>query len=137
METLKTLLNDEDVRGAVRCADGSLCLFRKKGVADLFQLLHDNPGALRGAVVCDRVVGCGAAWLMIKGQIREVFASLMSQPAYKLLRRYGIITSCDQLAPAILNHAGNDTCPVEILTAEANDPDTAYELIDGFINNKN
>ena len=134
MTELKEMLRREDVRGVVRSADGRLREFRRQGVIDLFQLLSDEPAFLQGASMADRVVGRGAALLMAKGGVKEVFAFVLSQPAFDVLRQAGITISYDTLQPNIINRTGTDICPVEKLTADTTDPDEAFRLIGNFLN---
>ena len=96
MTELKEMLRREDVRGVVRSADGRLREFRRQGVIDLFQLLSDEPAFLQGASMADRVVGRGAALLMVKGGVKEVFTFVLSQPALNVLRQAGITTPCSR-----------------------------------------
>ena len=46
--------------------------FTQRGVADLYDLLTQEPDFLKGASIADKVVGKGAAALMILGGIREL-----------------------------------------------------------------
>lgn len=133
MESLKTLLNNSDVRGVVRSADGHLHLFHQRGVTDLFKMLQETPEQLKDASVCDRVIGKGAAWLMVKAGVKEAFALVMSEPALNVLTHYGVNASYNHLTPSIINHAGTGICPVEKLTASASNPDEAFQLIKHFI----
>ena len=137
MTELKEMLRREDVRGVVRSADGRLREFRRQGVIDLFQLLSDEPAFLQGASMADRVVGRGAALLMVKGGVKEVFAFVLSQPALDVLRQAGITISYDTLQPNIINRTGTDICPVEKLTADTTNPDEAFRLIGNFLNGTN
>ena len=137
MTELKEMLRREDVRGVVRSADGRLREFRRKGVIDLFQLLSDEPAFLQGASMADRVVGRGAALLMVKGGVKEVFAFVLSQPALDVLRQAGITVTYDTLQPNIINRTGTDICPVEKLTADTTNPDEAFRLIGNFLNGTN
>ena len=134
MTELKEMLRREDVRGVVRSASGRLREFRRQGVIDLFQLLSDEPAFLQGASMADRVVGRGAALLMVKGGVKEVFAFVLSQPALDVLRQAGITISYDTLQPNIINRTGTDICPVEKLTADTTNPDEAFRLIGNFLN---
>ena len=134
MKELKEMLRREDVRGVVRSASGRLREFRRKGVIDLFQLLSDEPAFLQGASMADRVVGRGAALLMVKGGVKEVFTFVLSQPALDVLRQAGITISYDTLQPNIINRTGTDICPVEKLTADTTNPDEAFRLIGNFLN---
>lgn len=53
-------------------------IFRERGVADLFRLLHEEPQLLRGAFIADKVVGKGAAALMVLGGVEGLFADVVS-----------------------------------------------------------
>ena len=134
MTELKEMLKREDVRGVVRSADGRLKEFRRQGVADLFQLLTSEPAFLQGATMADRVVGRGAALLMVKGGVKEVFTFVLSQPALDVFRQAGITVTYDTLQPNIINRTGTDICPVEKLTADTADPDEAFRRIGEFLN---
>lgn len=133
MVQLKTLLNDENVRGVVRSADGNIKLFHNKGIIDLFTLLTDNPTFLQNAVIADRVIGRGAALLLIKGAVKKVFAYIMSEPAAEVLRQAKIEVEYIKLQPYIINRSGDGICPVEQLTINITNPDEAYQLIKNFL----
>lgn len=133
MEELKKRLEREDVRGVVRAANGEIREFHRQGVIDLFTLLTEEPQMLLGAQIADRVIGRGAALLMVKGRVQEVFAYVISKQALDILQQAGIPTTYATLQPHIINRAGTDICPVEKLTASTDDPDEAYELIKEFL----
>ena len=133
MEELKKRLEREDVRGVVRTANGEIREFHRQGVIDLFTLLTKEPQMLLGAQIADRVIGRGAALLMVKGRVQEVFAYVISKQALDILQQAGIPTTYATLQLYIINRAGTDICPVEKLTASTDDPDEAYELIKEFL----
>lgn len=131
------VLVDEGCRGVVRSVQGELRTFSRRGVADLFNLVADEPDFLRGASVADRVIGRGAALLLVKGGAREVYAQVISFGALEVLRSVGIETSFDKEVPNIINRTGTDICPVEKLTASTSSPDEAYERIKQFLDSMN
>lgn len=133
MDKLRQYLHNADSRGALRTVTGEVRLFRRRGVADLVALLETEPQLLRGGVVADKIVGRGAAFLFIKGGVREVYAEVLSRDALALLQKAGITTDYTLLTPYILNRAGNDLCPVEKLTANIASADKAYDAIKRFI----
>lgn len=133
MEELKKHLEREDVRGVVRAANGEIREFHRQGVIDLFTLLTKEPQMLLGAQIADRVIGRGAALLMVKGRVQDVFANVISKQALDILQQAGIPTTYSTLQPHIINRTGTDICPVEKLTASTDDPDEAYELIKEFL----
>ena len=134
---LINVLVDEGCRGVVRSVQGELRTFSRRGVADLFSLVADEPDFLRGASVADRVIGRGAALLLVKGGAREVYAQVISSGALEVLRSVGIETSFDKEVPNIINRTGTDICPVEKLTASTSSPAEAYERIKQFLDSMN
>ena len=131
------VLVDEGCRGVVRSVQGELRTFSRRGVADLFNLVADESDFLRGASVADRVIGRGAALLLVKGGAREVYAQVISSGALEVLRSAGIETSFGKEVPNIINRTGTDICPVEKLTADTSSPDEAYERIKQFLDSMN
>lgn len=134
---LINVLVDEGCCGVVRSVQGELRTFSRRGVADLFSLVADEPDFLRGASVADRVIGRGAALLLVKGGAREVYAQVISSGALEVLRSVGIETSFGKEVPNIINRTGTDICPVEKLTASTSSPDEAYERIKQFLDSMN
>lgn len=137
MEQLKTRLNAENVRGAVMSAQGEIREFHRKGVIDLFTLVTEEPEFLRGGMIADRVIGKGAALLLLKAGISEVFAFVISEPALEVLRINGVSVSYITLQPNIINRTGDGICPVEQLTENITSPDEAYLKIKDFIKRLN
>ncbi|WP_417016246.1 DUF1893 domain-containing protein [Alistipes sp.] len=107
--------------------------FHQRGVSDLWQLLHEEPEWLRGAFVADKVVGKGAAALMIAGGVRGLFARTISRPALDLLAGAGIPVEYETAVPYIINRAGNGMCPVEQLCANARTSEECLPRIGAFI----
>lgn len=133
MDSLIHMLADDGCRGVARSGDGRLAVFTRSGVADLFALLTDDPSFLYGASVADRVIGRGAALLLVLGGVARVYARVISTGALGVLRHAGADVSYGTLVPHIANRAGTGVCPVERLTAATGSPEEAYALIKQFI----
>ena len=69
--------------------------FTRRGVADLYDLLVQEPEFLHGAFVADKVIGKAAASLMVLGDVRQVYTRTISQPALRLLQEAGVTVSWD------------------------------------------
>lgn len=115
----------------------SLTLCRRRGIADLYTLLTDAPETLCGAMIADKVVGKGAAALMILGGVVEVYADVISRPALALLESAGVAVSFGSLTDNIINRAGTDICPVEKLCSRADTAGECLPLIQKFISTIN
>lgn len=137
MENLKNMLNNPKVRGVLCSATGEIVEFHNPGVKDLFILVNTRPQVLDGAAVADRVIGRGAAMLLVLGNVKQVYAKLISEPAIKVLREACIPLDYEKAVPNIINRDGTDVCPVEKLTMNITEPSEAFERIKEFLINKN
>ena len=91
----------------------TLRTFTQRGVADLYHLLTTDAPFLLGSSIADKVVGKGAAALMVKGGVAQVYADVISAPALALLQEQGIAESYAKVVEGIRNRADTDMCPVE------------------------
>lgn len=107
--------------------------FHERGVKDLYRLLTEEPELLEGAFVADKVVGKGAAALMILGGVREVYADVASTSALVLFASRGVRVECMLEVPHIINRAGTGRCPVETLCSDCRTPEECLEPIRNFI----
>ncbi len=135
MNTLIEILEKENCSLVIRSQGKEQCYWQR-GVADLLQLLHEEPEVLHNAQLADKVVGKGAAALMALGGVREVYARTISQPALSLLKDAGITVSYQQCVEHIINRAGTDWCPVEKLCCNASTPEECLPLIEAFVASK-
>ncbi len=85
------------------------------GVSDLMRILDEQPNILNGATLADKVVGKGAAALMVIGKVKEVYSDVISQPALNLLVDNKIVVTYGQCVPQIRNRMGTGFCPIETL----------------------
>lgn len=92
---------------------GVIRTFTQRGIADLYDLLKTEAYFLRGASVADKVIGKGAATLLIKGGVKVVYTDLMSEPAYALLVHAGIKVEYKEIVHYIENRDKTDWCPLE------------------------
>ena len=136
MQQLKNMLARDDVRGVVRSSSGEIIEFHNPGVKDLFNLVETRPYVLEGAFVADRVIGRGAALLLVLGRVERVYAELISVQALQVLQEAKIVVDYDKVVANIINRDGSDICPVEKLTMNVNNPNVAFERIKDFLNNK-
>jgi hypothetical protein len=102
-------------------------------VKDLYRLLEEEPELLDGAFVADKVVGKGAAALMVLGGVREVYAGVISTPALSLFHENGITVRMGQEVPNIVNRAGDGVCPVEQLCRQCMTAAECLPLIKEFV----
>ena len=99
-------------------AGSEIRTFDGRGIADLYRLFTLEPDFLAGASVADKVVGKGAAALMVLGGVKEVYAGVASSAALTLLHNSGVAARCDLEVPHIINRKGDGVCPVETLCGD-------------------
>lgn len=131
MHALIHLLHEEKCSLVV--AQDIIRTFNGRGVSDLFHLLNEESEWLRWSRVADKIVGKGAAALMISGGVKEVYADVISQPALQLLHLEGILVAYGQLVPRIINREGTGQCPLEMRLAACRTAAECLPLIREFI----
>lgn len=117
----------------VMMKDEYLRTFTQRGVADLYGLLTEDPSYMVDALVADKVVGKGAAALMVLGCVMEVYADVISEPALEMLQSSGIPVFYKQLVPFIENRDKTGYCPVETLCRDVKCAADALPLIADFL----
>lgn len=135
MDALISLLHE----GAYSCVirkGAEVRTFHKRGVADLYFLLENEPEFLLEAFVADKVVGKGAAALMILGGVKRVYTDVISTPALDLFKTYGVEVTFSVVTDRIVNHTKDGLCPVETLCLDLDSPADMLNEIRQFINNR-
>lgn len=135
MDALISLLHE----GAYSCVirkGAEVRTFHKRGVADLYFLLENEPEFLLGAFVADKVIGKGAAALMILGGVKRVYTDVISTPALDLFKTYEVEVSFSEVTDRIVNRTKDGLCPVETLCLDLDSPADMLNEIRQFINNR-
>lgn len=132
MEELINLLHSENYSCVIANKE-KIRTFTQRGVADLYDLLQSDPDFLKDASIADKVVGKGAAALMILGGIKELYTDLISTKALELLSQWNVKVSFSEEVPFIWNRDHTGGCPVETLCNEVELPADMLPLIRNFI----
>lgn len=133
MHRLTEILHREKCSLAICHSDHDVTLYWQRGVKDLLDLIHTRPTLLSGAMIADKVVGKGAAALMIIGNVRQVYADVISRPALYLLQSAAIEVSYGECVANIINRAGTGICPVESLCSPCATAEECLPLIEEFV----
>lgn len=134
LQQLTSILREGNHSLAVASADGTVTTLDNRGVIDLYRLLTLSPLKLKDALVADKVVGKGAAALMIAGQIKALHTNVISRPALDLFSLYPTIeVTYDTLTDGIINRQGTGPCPIESLCRATDNPEECVTLIHGFL----
>lgn len=107
--------------------------FHRRGVIDLYELYENEQNFMKDASLADKIIGKGAAALIALGQMRQVYADVISTPALDVLRKAGIPTSYGQEVPHIINRKGDGFCPLEIRCKGLDTPQKMFPVIKRFV----
>ncbi len=107
--------------------------FDRRGVADLYRLLHEEPEFLHGAVVADKVVGKAAAALMLLGGVAELHTDVISSKAIELLQGSSLRYAYDLEVPHIINRTRDGWCPMETRCRDCRTAEECLAQITSFI----
>ena len=132
MDELIRLLNEGGYSCVVRHGDETRT-FSRRGVTALYDLYRTDRGVLQGAWLTDKVVGKGAAALMVLGGVARVWTRVISTPALSLLRNGGVEVDFAEEVPCIINRTRTGRCPLETLCDVSDNPAALYPVIEDFV----
>jgi hypothetical protein len=124
---------DEGNYSCVISGKDGIRTFNKSGVRDLYDLYTGEPQTLKGARMADKIIGKGAAALMVLGGVREVSTHAISESALQMLKAAKIKVSYEKTVYGIINRNKTDWCPLEKRLAEASTAEECRPLIEQFI----
>lgn len=108
---------------------GEFCFTSKaRGVKPLLELI-DNGADVAGGVAADKVVGRAAAFLYVLLGVKAIYADVISESAYGVLKGKGIFVEYGLMVPAIRSRDGKGFCPMEQATLGVEDGESALQLI--------
>lgn len=98
------------------------------GIKPLIDFIADGL-ELKGYSAADKIVGKAAAFLYVKMQVSEVYASVLSVEGKKLLDENGIAVEYGTLTEQIINRKGTGMCPMEETVKDIDDIEEAYRAL--------
>lgn len=132
MDELIRLLNEGNYSCVVRQGEETRT-FSRRGVADLYDLYVTDRAFLKGAWLADKVIGKGAAALMVLGGVSRVWTRVVSTPALALFRKGGVEVAYAKEVPCIINRTRTGRCPLETLCNVSDNPVELYPVIEDFV----
>lgn len=134
LKRLAEILHEESCSCVIENEDGQLTIGHERGVRDLMNFLKNRPEVLRGALMADKVVGKGAAALMVLGRVKGIYADVISVKAFELLDKSGVDVHYGVIVENIINREGTGICPVETLCSDCATAEDCLPLIEAFLN---
>lgn len=101
---------------------------RARGVRPLLEAIDAGVDA-RDCTAVDSIVGRAAALLYVYMGVRAVCAEVMSVGAREVLAAHGIAADAHTFAAHIINRRGDGLCPMELATAEIDEPAAALAAV--------
>ncbi len=95
MQNLIDTLHIEDCN-LVILHEGNIFTYAGHGVRHLYNIMTERPELLWEAKIAVKAVGRSAARMMADGGVTEVWADVISQQAYDLLKDHGIVVNYDR-----------------------------------------
>ena len=132
LKQLRHILHTTDCSCVIANGD-KIESFYQRGIKDLYELLNSNRSLLEGATIADKVIGKGAAALMIAGGVTMVYADVISEPAMELFKQFSIKVEYDKKVANIINRRGDGICPVEERCTECNTIEECMVKIEEFV----
>ncbi len=133
MEELISILHQGNYSCVIKNGD-EIRTFTQRGVADLFDLIHNEPNFLKGAIIADKVVGKAAIALMLAGGVSHLYTDLISSKALELLENNNLKVTYQTEVPIVINRDKTDWCPLEKLCMEERSVPNILNIITNFIN---
>lgn len=112
----------------VLCHDDIVYKSDEKGILPMVNFIS-NGYDLRGFSVADKIVGKAAAMLFVLAEIKEVYASVVSDSAYNYLISNNVNVFYNVKTEMIINRKGDDICPMEKAVITVSEPQKAYDVI--------
>lgn len=129
LEKAKKALQQNHVTFVAVSKNGGCVTSEQKGIAPMMQILEQKADFLAGAAVADKVIGKAAAFLLIKGHVKAVYAEIISQHALDILQKTDIAITYQKAVPYIINRNQNGMCPMEETVLSMHDAEQAFVVL--------
>lgn len=100
----------------------------QKGIIPLLELINSNK-KLENFSIADKVVGKAVAILILKANIKNVYAKTLSVSAKNLLEKRHVNVKYSFLVDVIKNKDNTDICPMERAVENIDDVETGYRIL--------
>lgn len=99
------------------------------GISVLVSAIDEDRFRFKRASVADKILGRAAAMLFVYSEISCIYASVASQDALAILKRFDISFECKRIVKRIMNRNKSSICPFEKLVLEVDTPEEAFERL--------
>ncbi len=113
IEEMKEILHQKNASLVVFYASGEIKEYYQNRIKDIKNILQENPNALKGAIVADKVIGKVAASILAVAGVKQIYADVMSQYAIPVLDENRILYEYSKKVDYIRNKDNTGMCPME------------------------
>jgi predicted aldo/keto reductase-like oxidoreductase len=113
--------------------NGETRTFTQRGVLDLYGMVSSNDTFLKNALMADKIVGKGAAALMVLGGVKAMRTNIIAKSAKEMLLKNNIQVVFDQEVDHIENRSKTDWCPLEKRVKDCNTAQACWPVIQQFV----
>jgi phosphatidylglycerophosphatase A len=106
---------------------------RERGIAPFFQAIQRIGKGLHNAAVADRIVGLASAMLCLHARVSSVYAGIVSQEAFDMLKQRGVTIYGKNTVAHISNYDGTDLCPFEKLAGSCRKPSQLLAALEALL----
>ena len=103
------------------------------GVKPLITPMRTNKKFFKELQVADTIIGKAAALLLALSGAKFDYGRIMSRAAVEVFQQQGIAYEYARLVDFIYNRQQNGLCPLEQAVMDENDPEQAWEKLEGKI----
>lgn len=128
LESAKEQLHKDNL-SIVIVGENDVYTSTKHGIAPLLDILDSENEVIKNSFIADKVVGKAVALLMVKGNVKEVYADVISSHALDVFEKYKVKAYYDKLVEYIINRDKTGMCPMEKAVLEVDKPNTAYDVL--------
>lgn len=109
----------------------------QKGIRPMYEAITQIKDELKDASVADRVIGRAAAILLKYGEVKCLNTKIISKDALEILNNTNINVKYEKVVEFIKNRDKKDSCPVEKLSKDIDNPIILISKIKAFLENIN
>lgn len=133
LEKAKGILKNEN-KTCVMVSGDAVYSSSERGVKPLLDFLNSKID-FKDFSAADKTVGAGAAHLYLLLGVKTVWAKVISQSAFEILKCKNIIIEYETLVPYIINRKGDDMCPIEKAVKDITNCSEALNVIKATLEN--
>lgn len=113
LEEIKEILHQKNASLVICYANGEIKEYYQNRIKDIKSILQENPEALQGAIIADKVIGKVAGSILTVAGIKEIYSDVMSKYAIPVLEENHIQYEYRNLVDYIQNNDKTGMCPME------------------------